>query len=251
MATLHFDGAGTNIGEMTPISTALSGASNGAWTVATLMTMEEYTGWRLAAGVTNSARNNRYLNVGNNSDAGGGALAVDITGGSCHSTTMIQVNSSTIWYLMVATRPAGTSQTVRFHWKDITTPGTLTHENASVANSTSNAAGPGTSGIMQIGGVTNGGEWWQGSVGLVGVWTVNMSDADVAALLTNLKTSDWYNHSAGTPVFLSETKSATPTDLISSASISVATPSLTGPEPTGWTFDGVGGGAPIDISVIN
>ena len=61
-------------------------------------------------------------------------------------------------------------------------------------------------------------------------------------LWVNKKTSDWYNHAAGHPTTLIEYTSATPTDIGADPSTfsTIGNGAMTGPDPTGWTFDGQG-----------
>jgi hypothetical protein len=76
-----------------------------------------------------------------------------------------------------------------------------------------------------------------------------LTDLQIEALATNLKTSDWANH-AVTPLArwkLNQASTGTAVeDLIGSADqlALTGTDLVVGDDPPGWTFDGTGGAAP-------
>lgn len=71
--------------------------------------------------------------------------------------------------------------------------------------------------------------WWEG---------VKLSDADVETLYTGLKTSNW---AALSPSSLTEMTATTPIDLQELVTWTPSgAPTLTGEDPPGWTFDGLG-----------
>jgi hypothetical protein len=74
-----------------------------------------------------------------------------------------------------------------------------------------------------------------------------MSDGQVEALSTTLKTSEWYGHAVGLPTSLTEMNTATPADIRGLVTWTVNGPALTGDNMTAWTFDG--GGVPVAPSL--
>ena len=85
-----------------------------------------------------------------------------------------------------------------------------------------------------------------GDIAVVAVWKgIGLTDSDFLDLWVNLKTSDWWNHPAGEPTLLIECTSTTLTDIGANPSTfnslgGTTPPTLTGLDPTGWTFDGQG-----------
>jgi hypothetical protein len=82
-----------------------------------------------------------------------------------------------------------------------------------------------------------------GSVALAGFWDIAMSDAQVDALWTNLRTSDWSGHAAGAPFalweFSQDSVATAVTDLMGGGADQTAilnTAVVTGDDPPGWTF---------------
>ncbi len=124
----------------------------------------------------------------------------------------------------------------------ITGAGTFTHVDADATNG-GVRAGPGAgTGFFHVGDYdTNP---FDGCIGLVGVWVgVKLTDGQIEALITNKKTSDWWNSAAGHPDTLIELTSTTMTDIganpVSTITVNGSV-AATGANPTGWTFDGRG-----------
>lgn len=239
MATLAFGGAG--LVTFTPLSAALGDISNGAGTIALLMRLGGTpSGGEDFAGVTNSTQSTYYHNFGIENHGWLG----DDTGASgyLHGTTAQSADASgagnfRIWVLDWPS----TAAAERVHWSSVISGAeSWTHE-ATTANAPAAHAGPGTTGHFRLGDF-NDYSPLTGEIALVGVWNVRLSDTDVTNLWANLKTSDWYNLSAGTPITLIECTSTTPTDIGSAPSTFSALSGVTatGADPTGWTFDGTG-----------
>jgi hypothetical protein len=219
-ATLHFDG--TNRFITTP---ALS-AMNGSITLAMLVKKEVSSNAPLFAFGSESTMPTFYINSSLN-------LAmyynVDIVPG-----VGITLNE---WYLIVFTyTPTSGAWQFRIHVKNISTNGAWSHSNwGGPTNIPPSALGK----LLRIGtapGITGP---FQGDFGLLAWWDgVILTDVQVESLAANKKTSDW---AALSPSMLAEMTAVTPIDLKASAAWTPSgLPLLTGSDPAGWTFDGLG-----------
>ena len=146
------------------------------------------------------------------------------------------------WYILVATNTSpGTSSDLTLYIKNLTDAtaweisGALT--GLAVTASTTDVS-IGNGGASDFG--TNGASW-----ALVGIWAgVALSSAQVQALSTNMRTSDWYGNAGGHPDFLVECTSLTTlTDIGAHPSAYVANSNLSlVADTSGWNFNGQGGG---------
>jgi hypothetical protein len=143
------------------------------------------------------------------------------------------------WLLLVCSWPGSGAALERFDCKNITAGSAWVHNNSS-GNNGGLRAGSGTR-FLRVGFFAdNGGS---NEIGLVGVWAgTQLTSLQSEELAANLRTSDWWNCSGGQPTALVELNTTTPTDIGASASAfnSIGTLTLTGGDPTGWTFDGRG-----------
>lgn len=159
------------------------------------------------------------------------------------------------WYIVVWTKASGTVQG-RLHRYSFAA-GTWQHEAA--ANFDSGA--PANLASIASGHISFGEavdvDDLDGRIAVAGTWTSAMTDPQVEALSTNLKTSDWKNHAVA-PVGLWEfnraLNTADLTDLTANAQTATSTITSTtdhsgiagttiisGDDPAGWTFDGASG----------
>jgi len=256
MATCKFGGdavLNNNSIRFNPVSSALANLPNGAGTIAVLV-------------LNNNATNRDWAGLNNNPPSSVSewyhGLAQDGTGGpnnnklldddglvGAWNATALATPNTEFW-IAVVDWPSGAAAKERFHWSSVLSAAESWTNEDSGANNGGNRAGPTTSaGYFNIG--THGTNAFDGSIALVGVWAgTRFTDTDATNLWVNKKTSDWYNHPAGTPTFLVELNTLTPTDIGASPSTYSATGSsvtLTGPDPSGWTFDARGTTAPIPV----
>ena len=236
MATLENVSPGTAFGVFTPISSALNNLPNGAGTIAALFNRQSSTAAQDVTGLVTTSLSDWYHTLTFNTDR---LFDDDGLVGLFETPTF---SSTTGWYIIVVTWPAGGAALDRFHHVYQTTPAGWTHSPSS-ANNGGNRAGPGTSsGAFRIGYMGDNNHTSSSYIALVAAWAgVALSDAQCAELSVNNKTSDWWNNSGGQPTLLIECTSTTPTDIGANPSTfsSIGSLTLTGPNPT-WTFDGRG-----------
>ena len=147
------------------------------------------------------------------------------------------------WFLCVTTKATG-SVVPRYHIYDFTA-GTWSHgaQGAATANQTLG------NGEVRFGESLAAAQDWTGDVGLGFLANIELSDAAVEAMTTNRKTSDIWTAISGATIFdLYELISGSAiTSLGGSAETSRSGTTTTDETiPGGWTFDGVGGGAPTE-----
>lgn len=239
MATLRFAGAGDWV-DFTPISATLNNLPNGSGTLAALVRRTGGTDDDIV-GLVNSTRTAWYhaLEV---LDAG--SLLKDddgITGPTAGSGATPTGTTANDFYIAVVDWPSGIA-TERFHFSaTMGAAESWTHVN-STGNKGADRAGPGSTGRFMVADLLSVGAL-NGDVALIAAWPgVRFSDSDAQNLWINKKTSDWWNHPAGHPTLLSELTSTTPWDIGADPSTfaGIGTATLTGLDPTGWTFDGRG-----------
>lgn len=237
MSTLHFDGAddwvrGTGQGSL-----------GGAVTVACVIRRGGSSATYLSFIGGATSANARSFFFGFENTGGTDKIQTFDTVSNSDSTTTI-ISSNTDWWVLSYTKAAGTV-TPRFHIKNITTGAAAAHEAGSVTNINFPSC---SGGYLKIGnydltpGIPGSAEEdYLGDIALVGWWdgTV-LSDAQCDELWANKKTSDWANNSGGAPSSLTELTSTTPIDLKGLETWVTTGAALTGPDPTGWTFDGLG-----------
>jgi len=197
-------------------------------------------------------RSNAQLSLFNGSQNSFGPSLPDLVGSA----------DSQNWLVLVLTKTAGTT-TPRFHYIELAPGASWTHANGDTAigDPAANVGGGDLSGgyvVMgdydtsntQAGGVHGGGTaWFKGDYGMASFFPVAMSDAEVEELADDLKTSDWYQDTAGTPEFLSELISLAPVDLLGNLTLTLddgGAVVVDAVGPSGWQFDGTG---PTEITV--
>lgn len=161
-------------------------------------------------------------------------------GGSNSNSNCVTTPALGAWILLAATKPSGSGAPTG-HWKNISS-GTWSH--AAGDTVTADSIAPTN---FQIG--RHSGNYFNGLVAAAAYYDYALSDTQVESLLTNLKTSDWFNVSGGgaDPVAawqLNQASTATSvTDLTGGGADQVTlsgTSVVTGSDPSGWTFDGAG-----------
>lgn len=244
MATLAFDvsdGACFN-----PISSQLATLPNGAGTMAALFqaaggTPGDICGLTDGSGTLHGAVNWYHTLAYNATTAGGVANSLFDDDGLVGISAPSTITLSTNWWLAVVSWGAGTG-VERFSWTNIASIA-WTHSNSSGNNGGTRAGPTTTAGQFNL--AFLGDQTSNLNLALVAAWAgVQLSDAQVEALASNLKTSDWYNNAAGTPTLLVECTTITPTDIGAHPSTfkTQSGATATGGNPTGWTFDGQGSG---------
>jgi hypothetical protein len=150
-------------------------------------------------------------------------------------------------YMLLISKPAGSPATCRLHWKQ-GAAGAWTHTNFSGTQAFTTAAS-----MLEIGAWQGADIYGSGHQGLFAAWAANFSDANAEACDDNWRTSDLYNHAAGTPVSLIQLNTTTPTDIGSSgaSSLTVNGTTLDAAETLdSWNFDGTGAAADIAYLVM-
>jgi len=246
MSILVFDDVDNEV-RFTPLSSALGNLMNGAGTIVALARLGGRGG---IVCIEDSAHVN--INPGFSLDGASKLNEDDNVALSTASAVVGTTAAAAGNYQVVALDwAAGAASLSRFHWSTVLSGAqTFTHS-AAAANNGGTHAGPGTSGHLRIGTGTSEGAFL-GEIALVACWTTRFADGDYAALLAGDKTSDWWNHPLGNPITLIELNTLTPVDIGSAASTlsTLVGGTLTGADPTGWTFDGRGA-APLNTPSFN
>lgn len=243
MTTLHFDGAddwvrGTG-----------QGAMNGAITLAVVSRRTATSAaYQCLLGAATAA-NARSFMFAHDQGVDPERITIFDNATNRYSTTTI-ADANSDWWVIAMTKAAG-SVVPRFHFKNLTTGAAAVHETefsaGAIGDFPSCSGGylkignydltPGTPGSAE--------EDYTGDIGVVGWWDQALSDAQVDELYANKRTSDWAKNSAGVPSSLTELTAATPVDLTGIVTWVTTGAALSGPDPTGWTFDGLGPKAAI------
>lgn len=233
--------------EFTPISTSINNLPNGAGTLAALVRRDSLADGDDICGLNNSTRTAFYMDLTSAVTTGfpglddGTSLLAPASGATPAGVT------ANDFFILVGGWPSGIA-TVRFHISStMGAAESWTHVN-STGNKVADRAGPGATGKFS-GAYNNSLGALNGDFALMAAWPgVRFADADAEALWISKKTSDWWNHPAGHPSLLVECNTLTPTDIGSDPSTfsTVGDATLTGLDPTGWTFDGRGAGGAGD-----
>jgi|SRR5215469_7066894 len=255
MATLVISAGGSNANAVifTPVSSALANLSNGAGTIAILMNMATISGQPaqdfvgLTAPASASSWTAWYHTLAWKSVGGIGMADDDGQVGGNTTGGPNSGNWGTDWYICSVAWPSTPTGSMNelWSWSSATTP-SWTHQNSNQLNG-ANRAGPSPSAAKLSIGYAGDDFTATFSAAVVGIWAgTQLTNLQVEALVTNKRTSDWWNNAAGHPTFLSELTSITPTDIGANPSTfstlfgGASAPSLTGANPPGWTFDGHG-----------
>ena len=239
MGVLKFDDVDDRL-RWSTLAAAIGNLPTGAWTVSTLFRRETSTTFDALT----------YLLTG------GGVVqaGVSITDSDAARVDTVEAPETTTGLftnttgpIMVAVSKAAGTVAPRFHYK-IGTGGTWVHTTPATTMPNKSA-----STVLDVGVWQATSDPFDGWIGLIGYWSGSMSDANVEALSTNWRTSDWWLNAHGTPVFLSEhnVAAASVVDLAGNATALTNTgPTLDAAETLStWNFNGTGGGAPKTIVV--
>ena len=231
MGCLDFDGVDDKL-KWTTLAQALKDVSDGAWTLAILL-KRDGTGTFDAIAYLLSGSGVGTAEAGLSFDSTNKTL-VDVAGLGANGPTALA--STTSPYLIVVSKGAG-SVAPRVGFK-LGSGGAWTHENtdASVPDQIDAT-------MLEIG-AWEGGDPFNGHIGVVAWWEGAMSDANKEALDNNWRTSDLWTSAHGTPVFLAELNVAgsSVVDLAGNASSLTATGTTLDAAETldSWNFDGTG-----------
>lgn len=221
MATLNFNGSSHYVKGLA------HGAMNGALTLVCLV---KATGTNAATFMGPKYDSAFAFFIDNGSTP---VLKLNLDGTSKQSVATI---NRTDWYLLAVTRAAGASK-CWFHIKNLTTNAAWIHEEAATAHGGNPPSAAG--GEFRLG-YSMYSYWFAGDYALAAWWDgTALSDAQIEALSANKRTSDLHDLSPA-PSSLTELNTLTPVDLKGVETWTVTGPTLTGGDPTGWTFDGVG-----------
>ena len=241
MGVLELNGTSARV-RFGSLSTALKNVGLGAWTLAALTKRKSLGSWSGLIEV-------RYESWGfganlelNPSDQ------VRADNGSNSTGTGLLLNSTAKTYLVVVSKAAGVVAP-RGMVRNIT-DGTTARENLTNALSTGSSVHDPA--WVNFGVWSDTSDWFNGYLGLGAVWDIALTDAQMDELWAHKKTSDFWNNSAGRPLFLSELKSTTPTDLAAGAMFDSTTATLNSSETLeAWNFDGKGVVAPVGYSTVD
>jgi hypothetical protein len=232
---LLFDGV-DDVLKWSSLGTALANVSDGAWTLAALLKGVAITPLSSSDAVSYllSGSGAGTVEAGVSFEAADN-LVVDVSGQPASGTALVDAQT----YIVVAKKAAGT---VRPTYDWINGPlGSWTH----AAPAGGAALADQVAATMLEIGAWQGGDPFDGYIGLVGWWEGAMSNAQTEALSSFWRTSDWWNHAFGQPKFLAELNVAggSVIDLAGNASSLVATGTTVdaGESLDAWNFDGYGG----------
>jgi hypothetical protein len=252
VATLSFNGTTAQV-IFNPISSALSNMPNAQATIAAIARFGATGNNICELREPSGGGANWYHGMG--FEAGADIIDDDGTSFVTYNTNIATPASGAGNYRIFSVdwaTSAGTS-TGNSHYSSLFSAAESWTHTTSTGTVAANRAGPGTTGRFFIGS-EGGGRWFTGEIALIGVWAgVRFTNTQAEELWINLRTSDWYNHSAGQPTMLVELTSTTPVDIGANPStLNVVTAATaTGADPTGWTFDGQGTpSAPVPRSSV-
>lgn len=249
MSVLAWDGVDDDSALFTPISSQLANLSNGAGTVAFIARVADANNGDLF-GLFNSADEGFYRCLQMGDDDRLYMYDPSTTTSSTANTLAWGAAGAGSYRIVVYDWPSGAAAPYRCHWSAPFSGAESWTHTAGSGNGGGMVAGPGTTGRFKIGHGFGAGSP-PCEIALVAVWAgVRLDDTGVEALWTNKKTSDWYNHASGAPTMLVECTSLTPTDIGANPSTFnsiIGGIALTGADPSGWTFDGIGGGPPQQL----
>jgi hypothetical protein len=229
---------------------AMSTQSIGPSTFAILVKPQENTdngivsiGNAFGTGTSSFGQGKMTLWPGNSTSSG-----IHVGLNSSTDTTQATVLTGTAdgWVIIVVTKASGTAAP-RVHKRVLSS---ATTSRANTGTAVANFAFAGTDTIVF--GKDEFVNKYTMRLATAGFWNVAMSDAQVDALWTNLRTSDWYGHAAGAPVALwdfNQTGNGTPVqDLMgggANQTTIAGTSVVSGDDPPGWVF---GTGGPADMT---
>lgn len=151
------------------------------------------------------------------------------------------------WVWVVVTNPGDGSTVPRWHAFDIDGARTWLHGDSLDGNPLNFPTALGADGVFALGvssGGHNGARPWDGATAITAAWAHELTDSQVAALSTSLKTSDLAGH-AVPPKFVHELTAVTGvTDVMGNGfdQVGDAGPPTLTQGIARWDFDGAGGG---------
>jgi hypothetical protein len=238
VATLAFTTTDRKV--FTPISTALSNLRNATAGTIIVLVKQTTTGAQDFVGLTNSGATTYYHGL----LQGFTASTLGDDDNTTVSATATWPQNTTNWYLIAVDWSATMGTADRFHWRDQTAAGTWTHSAGGTNNAT--AASATTAGWLRIGYI---GDFSTGAKNeaLVAIWSGTGSLTRITG--PGRRRATCIRTRSGTPTFLSELNTSTPSDLIGGStysSVNSTGTTLTGADPDNWTLDG----APKRRSVV-
>jgi hypothetical protein len=242
VGVLSFDGTNDRVVAGT-LASAIQNLPTGAYTVAMLVRRGSSTSndglWGLQSDTVDST-----LEGGGWIDGAFDELQFSQTGSSTRFGGTALTNT-TDPYLIVYVKTAGT--TTPTWWFKNGSGGSWDNDPFSGTVPNGEAADD----FLEIGSVANG-DFWAGHIGLIGLWSGDMSSTNIQLLDDNWRTSDWYTSAHGTPVCLIELNTTTPVDIIGNATDIVVTEATldAGETLDDWNFDATGGGGATNAVVV-
>jgi hypothetical protein len=188
--------------------------------------------------VSNNARTVAYNSLGFN---GSTVINDDSSAGVATGGTWGTTND---WGAFGLTLDTADTPDIIFRQRNHTTDSAWATTNAATAGSPGyDAALPAADGRLQFGRWLTS-DYLNGQIAIVAIWNRKLSSTEWDEIIASDRTSDLWNVSGGAPVFLCEfnVAAASLVDLASHAVVDtpVSAPSLSGPNPDRWTFDGTG-----------
>lgn len=233
MGVLKFDGTDDRL-KWTTLASALANVSDGAWTVAALLKLEEVETINAIAYLLSGSGNGTTEAGLSITHTAGNAGVVDVDSGALFSSSLTSTANP---YLLVVSKGSG-NVIPRLGWK-LGSGGSWTHENGDLGLPNQSAAT-----MLEIGAWQAVTDFWPAWMGLVAFWEGAMSDANKEALDDNWQTSDWWNSAHGQPAFLVELNvaGASVIDLAGNATDFTATGTTldSGETLNSWNFNGDG-----------
>lgn len=239
MGALRFQSASTSTLKWTSLASALSLVSDGAWTAAWLLKRNtnpvnfDALGYLLSgagagvvqAGCSIETTDGMVTDISSQPNSNTGSVAWTFT----ESTPVI----------LVGAKATGTVRPTYSKYVKAST--TWTHDAPSGGATLPNGI---ASTMLEIGAWEGGDLLDDCHIGVVAFWEGDMTNSQKQELATNWQTSDWWNNTLGTPMFLVELNvaGASVTDLAGNASsLTVSGTSLDAAETlTSWNFNGTG-----------
>lgn len=246
MATLSFAGGSSQFVGFTTLTGTLATHSAGIRTLFVLGRRPTSSGFQQFITTANNARTVTYNSIGFN---GSTVINDDSASGTATGPTWGTTND---WGAFAITHDTADTPDLIFKLRNHTTDGAWASTNAAVNGSPGYDAGaPGATGYLQFGRWLTS-DYLTGQIAVAAIWARKLSGTELDDIVAGDKTSDLWNVSGGPPEFLCEFNVAhgSLVDLAGHSALDtiVSSPTLTGPDPERWTFDGTGtGGAAVPV----
>jgi hypothetical protein len=186
----RFDGSDDEI--RAPVVAGISNFT-GAYTLVIVVRFRAFPGWQQLIGHHNSAASSVVVNFELNTQE---SLYIDHGGSGQTPNTNFNANTfPDDWWALAVSRPAGTGQSSRFHWKNLTAGSAWVH---SGTGGTFNNPPSHSGGSIRIG------EWRDTddanmNVAIDAGWAANLSDSQIEGLFANNRTQDFLDLHATVP----------------------------------------------------